>query len=84
MWKSHRVDSQSSLSRCKNAEIALDTNMTGNPDYFKAAGLLLRHGGMRERRWDVDHVRCFRQNIQKHCSISLGVPYVQSCPTSIQ
>ena len=39
--ESHRVDSQSSLSRCKNAQIALDTNMAGNPDAFNPAELLL-------------------------------------------
>jgi uncharacterized OsmC-like protein len=39
--ESLRVDSQSSLSRCKNAEIALDTNMAGNPDAFNPAELLL-------------------------------------------
>jgi uncharacterized OsmC-like protein len=39
--ESRRVNSQASLSRCKNAEIALDTNMAGNPDAFNPAELLL-------------------------------------------
>jgi len=39
--ESRRVDSHSSLSRCKNAEIALDTDMAGNPDAFNPAELLL-------------------------------------------
>lgn len=39
--ESHRVDSQGSLSRCKAAEIALDTDMAGNPGAFNPAELLL-------------------------------------------
>ncbi|MDP2449621.1 MAG: OsmC family protein [Polaromonas sp.] len=38
---SRRVDAHSSLSKCKNAEIALDTDMAGNPDAFNPAELLL-------------------------------------------
>ncbi|PJZ80340.1 OsmC family protein [Leptospira meyeri] len=36
-----RVDSHSSLSRCKSAEITLDTDMAGNPNAFNPAELLL-------------------------------------------
>ncbi|EMY68046.1 OsmC family protein [Leptospira vanthielii] len=36
-----RVDSHSSLSKCKSAEIVLDTDMAGNPNAFNAAELLL-------------------------------------------
>lgn len=36
-----RVDSHSSLSRCKSAEIVLDTDMAGNPNAFNPAELLL-------------------------------------------
>ncbi|MCW7458892.1 OsmC family protein [Leptospira bandrabouensis] len=36
-----RVDSHSSLSRCKSAEIALDTDMAGNSNAFNPAELLL-------------------------------------------
>jgi uncharacterized OsmC-like protein len=39
--ESHRVDSHGSLSHCKGAEIALDTDMAGNPDAFNPAELLL-------------------------------------------
>jgi len=39
--ESSRVDAHSSVSRCKNAEIALDTDMAGNPDAFDPAELLL-------------------------------------------
>lgn len=39
--ESHRVDAHGSLSRCKNAEIALDTDMAGNLDAFNPAELLL-------------------------------------------
>ena len=39
--ESHREDAHSSLSRCKNAEIAMDTDMAGNPDAFNPAELLL-------------------------------------------
>lgn len=38
---SRRVDAHGSLSRCKNAEIALDTDMAGYPDAFNPAELLL-------------------------------------------
>ena len=38
---SRRVDARGSLSRCKNAEITLDTDMAGNPDAFNPAELLL-------------------------------------------
>ncbi|PKO78730.1 MAG: osmotically inducible protein C [Betaproteobacteria bacterium HGW-Betaproteobacteria-15] len=38
---SRRVDSHGSHSHCKNAEIALDTDMAGNPDAFNPAELLL-------------------------------------------
>lgn len=38
---SRRVDAHGSLSHCKNAEIALDTDMAGNPDAFNPAELLL-------------------------------------------
>ncbi|MCG6139318.1 OsmC family protein [Leptospira mtsangambouensis] len=36
-----RVDPHSSLSRCKSAEIVLDTDMAGNPNAFNPAELLL-------------------------------------------
>ncbi|MCT8333607.1 OsmC family protein [Leptospira sp. 85282-16] len=36
-----RVDSHSSLSRCKSAEIVLDTDMAGNLNAFNPAELLL-------------------------------------------
>ncbi|MDO8774658.1 MAG: OsmC family protein [Burkholderiaceae bacterium] len=39
--ESRRVDSHSSLTNCKNAEIALDTDMAGNPNAFNPAELLL-------------------------------------------
>lgn len=38
---SERIDSSSSISKCKNAEIILDTNLAGNPDAFNPAELLL-------------------------------------------
>jgi uncharacterized OsmC-like protein len=38
---SRRVDAHGSLSRCKNAEIPLDTDLAGNPDAFNPAELLL-------------------------------------------
>lgn len=38
---SRRVDAHGSLSHCKKAEIALDTDMAGNPDAFNPAELLL-------------------------------------------
>ena len=39
--ESHRIDALGSLARCKNAEIALDTALAGNPDAFNPAELLL-------------------------------------------
>ena len=39
--ESRRLDAHASLSRCKEAEIALDTDLTGNPDAFNPAELLL-------------------------------------------
>jgi len=36
-----RMDSRSSVARCKKAEIVLDTDMAGNPDAFNPAELLL-------------------------------------------
>ena len=39
--ESRRMDLHSSVSRCKNAEITLDTDMAGNPDAFNPAELLL-------------------------------------------
>lgn len=36
-----RVDAHGSLARCKNAEIALDTDLAGNPEAFNPAELLL-------------------------------------------
>jgi len=39
--ESRRVDGHVSVSRCKSAEIALDTDMAGNPDAFNPAELLL-------------------------------------------
>ncbi|MCW7464881.1 OsmC family protein [Leptospira levettii] len=36
-----RLDSHTSLSRCKSAEIKLDTDMKGNPNAFNPAELLL-------------------------------------------
>ena len=39
--ESRRVDAHASLSRCKQAEIALDTDMAGNLDAFNPAELLL-------------------------------------------
>jgi uncharacterized OsmC-like protein len=38
---SRRVDAHGSLSLCKNAEIALDTDMAGNAEAFNPAELLL-------------------------------------------
>lgn len=38
---SRRVGAHGSLSRCKNAQISLDTDMAGNPDAFNPAELLL-------------------------------------------
>ena len=39
--ESQRVDAHGSLARCKNAEIALDTDLAGNLDAFNPAELLL-------------------------------------------
>jgi len=39
--ESRRIDAHRSLARCKNAEIALDTDLAGNPDAFNPAELLL-------------------------------------------
>lgn len=39
--ESHRVDVHGSLSLCKQAKIALDTDLAGNPDAFNPAELLL-------------------------------------------
>lgn len=39
--ESRRLDAHGSLARCKNAEIALDTDVAGNPDAFNPAELLL-------------------------------------------
>ena len=39
--ESRRLDAHASLSRCKEAEIALDTDLAGNPDAFNPAELLL-------------------------------------------
>ena len=39
--ESHRVDAHHSVSNCKEAEIALGTDLAGNPDAFNPAELLL-------------------------------------------
>jgi uncharacterized OsmC-like protein len=39
--ESRRIDEHGSVSRCKNSEIALDTDLAGNPDAFNPAELLL-------------------------------------------
>ena len=39
--ESRRVDAHGSLARCKNAEIALDTDVAGNANAFNPAELLL-------------------------------------------
>lgn len=39
--EARRVDAHGSLARCKNAEIALDTDLAGIPDAFNPAELLL-------------------------------------------
>jgi uncharacterized OsmC-like protein len=39
--EARRVDAHRSLARCKDAEIALDTDQAGNPDAFNPAELLL-------------------------------------------
>lgn len=38
---SRRIDSHSSISLCKNAQIHLDTDLQGNPSAFNPAELLL-------------------------------------------
>lgn len=38
---SRRIDSHSSISLCKNAQIHLDTDLQGNPNAFNPAELLL-------------------------------------------
>ncbi len=53
--EARRVDAHGSLARCKNAEIALDTDLAGNPDAFNPAELLLaarpdRHVGVDPQR----------------------------------
>ncbi len=39
--ESRRIDAHGSLARCKDAEIALDTDLAGNRDAFNPAELLL-------------------------------------------
>lgn len=39
--ESERIDEHGSIARCKNAEIALDTDMPGYPEAFNPAELLL-------------------------------------------
>lgn len=39
--EAHRIDTHGSLVRCKQAEIALDTDLAGNPEAFNPAELLL-------------------------------------------
>ncbi len=39
--ETRRVDAHGSVARCKAAEIALDTDLAGNPDAFNPAELLL-------------------------------------------
>ena len=39
--ESRRIDEHRSVSRCKNAEIALDTDLAGNANAFNPAELLL-------------------------------------------
>jgi uncharacterized OsmC-like protein len=39
--EARRLDAHGSLARGKSAEIALDTDLAGNPDNFNPAGLLL-------------------------------------------
>jgi len=39
--EARRVDAHGSFARCKNAEIAPDAGLAGNPDAFKPAELLL-------------------------------------------
>jgi len=37
----HRIDAHGSLARCKQAELVIDTDLTGRPDAFNPAELLL-------------------------------------------
>ncbi len=39
--ETRRVDAHGSLARCKQAELALDTDLAGNPAAFNPAELLL-------------------------------------------
>ena len=39
--EARRTDAHGSLARCKNSEIALDTDLAGNPNAFNPAELLL-------------------------------------------
>jgi uncharacterized OsmC-like protein len=39
--ESRRIDARHSTSRCKSAEISLDTDLVGNPEAFNPAELLL-------------------------------------------
>ncbi len=39
--RAHRVDAHGGQARCKNATIALDTDLSGRPDAFNPAELLL-------------------------------------------
>ena len=39
--EARRTDAHGSLARCKNSEIALDTDLAGNPNAFYPAELLL-------------------------------------------
>lgn len=39
--QAHRIDAHGSLARCKQAELALDTDLAGNPAAFNPAELLL-------------------------------------------
>jgi len=39
--ESRRIDAHRSTARCKDAEIALDTDLAGNPEAFNPAELLL-------------------------------------------
>jgi uncharacterized OsmC-like protein len=39
--EARRIHAHGSLARCKNAEIALDTDLAGDPDHFNPVKLLL-------------------------------------------
>ena len=43
--EARRLDAHGSLARCKSAEIALDTDLAGNPDSLNPAELLLAANG---------------------------------------